>query len=70
MDSQDLDLLYDKIVQCVNESEKFIKSNDNDINELIEKAEEIESNNSILKNIVEVLDQKYLKNNQLSKNRS
>lgn len=70
MDSQDLDLLYDKIVQCVNESERFIKSNDNDINELIEKAEEIESNNSILKNIVEVLDQKYLKNNQLSKNRS
>jgi hypothetical protein len=35
IDTQDLDILYNKIVECVNESDRFTKSDDADINELI-----------------------------------
>ena len=64
MDSGDLDALYGKIVQCVNESEQFNCSGDADIAEIIQIAQNLKHGHNLLKNMVEVLDNRFLKNNE------
>jgi hypothetical protein len=68
IDTQDLDSLYHKIVECVDKGQGFTQSNDTDINELIEMAKQLKHNHSLLKNMVEVLDQRFLRQNQHTKN--
>lgn len=41
MDNNDLDALYGKIIQCVNESEHFTSSDDADIAEMVKIAQNL-----------------------------
>ena len=62
MDNHDLDALYGKIVECVNESESFSTSDDADIAEMVQIAKNLKKSHNILKNMVEVLDNRFLRN--------
>jgi hypothetical protein len=46
----------------VNENENFAKSDDTDIGELIELAGKLKDSHNLLKNMVEILNQRFMRN--------
>lgn len=56
-------------MECINEGDGLMQSNDADVNELIELAGKLEYNHGLLKNMVEILDQRFLKKNDIQKMR-